>query len=335
MGLGKKRNLAKEQAYAPKKKTFKIGNKKNNNTGKSNTGSMAEEVFPIVHWFPGHMAKATRMIKEYIKKVDVVIELLDARIPRSSANPVITEVVGEKPHIIILNKADLADPKETKEWTEFFTHQGITVLSMDSKSGKGNKQLVKKVEELSRPIIERWQNKGIRSRAVRTIILGIPNVGKSTLINKLAGAAATRTADKPGHTRGQQWVKIGSNLELLDTPGVLWPKLEDQRAAARLAMTGAISDDVYDLESVIKRLISRLLLDHSDILRERYKLTTEELTTVEDIITAIGRRRGCLVSGGTIDLDKARRIIMNDYRNSKLGNITLDGVDEEPYYVKD
>lgn len=292
-----------------------------------------KEVFPVVHWFPGHMAKATRMIKDYVKKVDVVIELLDARIPRSSANPVITEVVGQKPHIIVLNKVDLADAKATKAWTEFFTAQGITVLAIDSKTGKGKKQLVKAVERLSKPIIDKWTAKGIRSRSVRMIILGIPNVGKSTLINSLAGAAATRTADKPGHTRGQQWVKIGKNLELLDTPGVLWPKLEDQRAAARLAMTGAISDDVYDLEAVMKQLLMQLTEQARDVLMARYKLKEEHLVSTDTLLDAIGRKRGCLVSGGVVDLDKARRIILNDYRSAKLGLLTLDAVDEEPYYT--
>lgn len=292
-----------------------------------------KEVFPVVHWFPGHMAKATRMIKDYVKKVDVVIELLDARIPRSSANPVITEVVGQKPHIIVLNKVDLADAKATKAWTEFFTAQGITVLAIDSKTGKGKKQLVKAVERLSKPIIDKWTAKGIRSRSVRTIIWGIPNVGKSTLINSLAGAAATRTADKPGHTRGQQWVKIGKNLELLDTPGVLWPKLEDQRAAARLAMTGAISDDVYDLEAVMKQLLMQLTEQARDVLMARYKLKEEHLVSTDTLLDAIGRKRGCLVSGGVVDLDKARRIILNDYRSAKLGLLTLDAVDEEPYYT--
>ncbi len=290
---------------------------------------------PIVHWYPGHMAKATRMIQEYIKKVDVVIELLDARIPRSSANPVIIDLIGQKPHIILLNKVDLADPKATKEWTEFFSSKGIAVLAIDSKSGKGNKQLLRTVEVLSRPIIERWLNKGIRSRSVRTIILGIPNVGKSTLINTLAGSAATRTANKAGHTRGQQWVKIGKNLELLDTPGVLWPKLEDQRAAARLAITGAISDDVYDLEAVMKQLVGYLKENTPEILVERYKLKPEEMENLDTILESIGRRRGCLVSGGVVDLDKARRIILADYRNAKLGTITLDSVDEEPYYVEE
>lgn len=294
-----------------------------------------QDVFPVVHWFPGHMAKATRMIKEYVKKVDVVIELLDARIPRSSANPVISEVVGQKPHIVVLNKADLANPQATKEWVAYFEKQGLTVLAIDSKTGKGNKQLVKAVERLAQPIIDKWKNKGIRSRSVRTIILGIPNVGKSTLINKLAGAAATRTADKPGHTRGQQWVKIGKDLELLDTPGVLWPKLEDQRAAARLAMTGAISDDVYDLESVMKQLLNQVNEANPDLLAERYTLKPEELGDANQLLESIGRRRGCLVSGGIVDLEKARRIVLADYRNQKLGNLTLDGVNEEPLATED
>ena len=294
-----------------------------------------QDVFPVVHWFPGHMAKDTRMIKEYVKKVDVVIELLDARIPRSSANPVISEVVGQKPHIVVLNKADLANPQATKEWVAYFEKQGLTVLAIDSKTGKGNKQLVKAVERLAQPIIDKWKNKGIRSRSVRTIILGIPNVGKSTLINKLAGAAATRTADKPGHTRGQQWVKIGKDLELLDTPGVLWPKLEDQRAAARLAMTGAISDDVYDLESVMKQLLNQVNEANPDLLAERYKLKPEELGDANQLLESIGRRRGCLVSGGIVDLEKARRIVLADYRNQKLGNLTLDGVNEEPLATED
>lgn len=294
-----------------------------------------QDVFPVVHWFPGHMSKATRMIKEYVKKVDVVIELLDARIPRSSANPVISEVVGQKPHIVVLNKADLANPQATKEWVAYFEKQGLTVLAIDSKTGKGNKQLVKAVERLAQPIIDKWKNKGIRSRSVRTIILGIPNVGKSTLINKLAGAAATRTADKPGHTRGQQWVKIGKDLELLDTPGVLWPKLEDQRAAARLAMTGAISDDVYDLESVMKQLLNQVNEANPDLLAERYKLKPEELGDANQLLESIGRRRGCLVSGGIVDLEKARRIVLADYRNQKLGNLTLDGVNEEPLATED
>ena len=286
---------------------------------------------PIVHWFPGHMAKATRMIQEHIKKVDVVIELLDARIPNSSSNPVISELAGNKPHVVMLNKTDLADPNETKEWVNHVREQGKTVVMMDSISGRGQKQLITAVQNLAKPIIDKWVAKGIRTRSVRTIILGIPNVGKSTLINKLAGTAATRTADKAGHTRGQQWVRIGKSLELLDTPGILWPKLEDQRAAMRLAITGSISDDVYDSETVMGHLLSYMLEKHPDVLVDRFKLQAEEMTDPMVALEAIGRRRGCLVKGGHVDLDKARRIVLADYRNGKWGLLSFDKVDEEPY----
>lgn len=290
---------------------------------------------PIVHWFPGHMAKATRMIQEQIKKVDVVCELLDARIPNSSSNPVISELAGNKPHVVILNKTDLADPKITKEWAEKFKSEGKTIIMMDSISGRGQKQLIGAVQNLAKPILERWQAKGIRTRSVRMIILGIPNVGKSTLINKLAGTAATRTADKAGHTRGQQWVRIGKSLELLDTPGILWPKLEDQRAATRLAITGSISDDVYDSETVMAHLLTYMLDNHPQVLAERFKLKEEEMADANLALEAIGRRRGCLVKGGLVDLDKARRIVLADFRNGKWGLLSFDKVDEEPYIVED
>ncbi|MCF0154452.1 MAG: ribosome biogenesis GTPase YlqF, partial [Veillonella sp.] len=228
-----------------------------------------------------------------------------------------------------------ADPKTTKAWAEHFKAQGKTVVMMDSISGRGQKQLVAAVQNLAKPIIDRWTAKGIRSRSVRTIILGIPNVGKSTLINKLAGTAATRTADKAGHTRGQQWVRIGKSLELLDTPGILWPKLEDQRAATRLAITGSISDDVYDSETVMGHLLSYMIENHPDVLQERFKLKEEEMTDAMVALESIGRRRGCLVKGGLVDLDKARRIVLADYRNGKWGLISFDKVDEEPYVVEE
>ena len=206
---------------------------------------------------------------------------------------------------------------------------------MDSISGRGQKQLITAVQNLAKPIIDKWVAKGIRTRSVRTIILGIPNVGKSTLINKLAGTAATRTADKAGHTRGQQWVRIGKSLELLDTPGILWPKLEDQRAAMRLAITGSISDDVYDAETVMGHLLSYMLEKHPDVLVDRFKLQAEEMTDPMVALEAIGRRRGCLVKGGHVDLDKARRIVLADYRNGKWGLLSFDKVDEEPYLVEE
>ncbi|MDY3982978.1 MAG: ribosome biogenesis GTPase YlqF [Veillonellaceae bacterium] len=308
-------------AYKKKKKKIKRTQEPNEE------GQKEVSVFPTVHWFPGHMAKATRMIKGYISKVDVVIELLDARIPKSSSNPVLTELIGQKPHIVVLNKSDLADPVMTKAWKENFQKEGMTVIDITSTTSRGIKALVRAVEVLSKPVIDKWLAKGIKARPIRTMILGIPNVGKSTLINTLAGTAATRTANKAGYTRGQQWVHIGKNIELLDTPGILWPKLEDQTGAAKLAMTGAIADDVVDLESIATQLISAIVMTDKTRLEERYKFTLSQEDTVDTILTMIGKKRGCLVSGGLIDMDKARRVLMTDYRDGRLGRLTLDAVE--------
>ncbi len=284
-----------------------------------------------INWFPGHMAKARRMIEEYIKKVDVVIELLDARIPQSSRNPMIKELINNKPHIVVLNKVDLADGEETKKWVAFFQDEGVSVVTVDSTNGRGTKKLLQVVAEKSKPVLEKWMKKGIRSRSTRTIILGIPNVGKSTLINVLAGTNATATADKPGKTRGQQWVKIGKNMELLDTPGVLWPRLEDQRAAARLAITGAISDDVYDIDTVVDALLDELAIHEQNTFKERYNIMPEDLKSHASMIEAVGKKRGCLMKGGIVDQEKARRIILGDYRDMKLGLITFDSPYEEQH----
>ena len=284
----------------------------------------------LINWYPGHMAKARRMIEENLKVIDVVIELLDARIPRSSANPIISELVGNKPHVIVLNKADLSSPEDVRMWTEYYKEQGIPVIAMNSTAGRGTKQLIKAVENLSAPIIDKWVSRGMKARSVRTIILGIPNVGKSTLINVLAGNAATKVADKPGQTKGKQWVKIGKNLELLDTPGVLWPKLEDQTAAYRLAATGAISEDVFDMSYVVGRLVKEVLANNKDVFLARFKLDPSVADEeAETIIEIIGRKRGCLLSGGIIDLEKARKIILNEFKDGKLGNFSLDHPDEE------
>lgn len=280
-----------------------------------------------INWFPGHMAKAHRMIREHLKMVDVVVELLDARIPASSANPVIDQVVEHKPRIIALNKADLAEQQETEKWAAYFRAQGLSVVPVEAVRGKGAKMLVNRVEAAASSKLKAWEAKGIRGRAARVMILGIPNVGKSSLINRLVGETAVRTADKPGVTRGKQWVKIGKNLELLDTPGVLWPKLEDQEAAFRLAVTGAIADDVYDMEDAVNRLLVLLRTRYAHRLAERYNLQTPLPETAEELLLLIGARRGCLRSGGTVDAEKARRIILNEFRSGKLGCFTLDQCD--------
>ena len=226
-----------------------------------------------INWFPGHMAKAHRMIREQLKLVDVVIELLDARLPHSSANPVIESIIAGKPRVVALNKADLAEPEWTEKWMTAFRNKGCPVIGLETLSGAGSKQLINRVEAAAKDKLAGLAAKGIRPRAVRAMILGIPNVGKSSLINRLLGTATARTGDKPGVTRGQQWLKIGKCLELLDTPGVLWPKLEDQEVAFKLAITGAISDDAVDLAKVVERLVVYLAKEYPDRLIGRYNLS--------------------------------------------------------------
>ncbi|WP_394349556.1 ribosome biogenesis GTPase YlqF [Propionispora hippei] len=277
-----------------------------------------------INWFPGHMAKAQRMMREHVKLVDVVIELVDARIPLSSANPVIADIIENKPRVVALNKADLAETAWTERWIETFRSQGLQAVAIDSMTGKGTKSLISKVEQGASAAIAKLVDKGVRPRAVRAMILGIPNVGKSSLINRLLGSATVRTADKPGVTRGKQWIKVSNNLELLDTPGVLWPKIEDPSVALRLAITGAINDEVYDLEQVMAKFLTMLREDYSERLSERYKLTLPLPEDSEELLRLIGSKRGCLRSGGVVDCDKARKIILNEFRGGKLGQFTLD-----------
>lgn len=284
---------------------------------------------PVLQWFPGHMKKAQRLIEENLKLVDVVIELLDARIPASSANPMLAEIVREKPRMIALNKADLADSKSTRLWLKYFREQGISAVAIDSLKGKGMKQLVNTAEELARPKTEKFVAKGGRVRAARCMILGIPNVGKSSLINRLAGAVKAKSANQPGVTRAKQWIKIGSNLDLLDTPGILWPKFEDQTVGLKLAFTGAINDDIYDREQVTALLLSSLRRDHPERLAERFKLKGEMPEDGLELLAAVGRKRGCLVKGGIVDLEKAQNIVLNEFRAGKLGLLTLDKLPEQ------
>ena len=277
----------------------------------------------IINWYPGHMAKAKRLIEENLRVIDVVIELVDARIPWSSTNPMISKLIGQKPSVLVLNKADLADPAIVKEWVNYYKGEGRNVITLNSKDGKGVKQLIALVRSLAAPKLARWKARGLKTRSVRTIILGIPNVGKSTLINKLTKRNAAKTADRPGETKGKQWVHLGGQLDLLDTPGVLWPKLENQVSAYRLAATGAISDTVFDMETVISSLIIELSHYYPEAVKARFKLDTLEAPPLA-IIEEIGRRRGCLVAGGTVDMEKAYKLILKEYREGKIGAISLD-----------
>ena len=286
--------------------------------------SEARADLPSLQWFPGHMKKARRLIEENLKMVDVVVELLDARIPVSSANPMLAEIIKGKPRLVALNKSDLADQGRTRAWVQHFQAQGIKAVAIDSIKGKGMKELVTLAEELARPWTDKLVAKGARPRAARCMILGIPNVGKSSLINRLAGAVKAKAADKPGVTRAKQWIKIGRNLELLDMPGILWPKFEDQRVGLKLAFTGAINDDIYDREAVAVLLLETLRRAHPERLRERFKFKEELPEGGPELLEAIGRKRGCLVKGGSVDLEKAQTIVLTEFRGGKLGQVTLD-----------
>lgn len=281
----------------------------------------------LIQWFPGHMAKTKRLITEHLKAVDLVAELLDARIPQSSANPMIAELTAGKPRVVILNKSDLADPEETKKWTAYYRAKGLKAIPLDSTKPQSKKVLIRAIQETAQPVIQKWQRRGLRNRPVRLMILGIPNVGKSTLINRLAGTKAARTANTPGHTRGKQWVRLQDGMDLLDTPGVLWPKFEDQTAAMRLAATGAIAGDVFDPDEIVPALMTTLAEMTPETLREKYGIEDVHQDP-QLLIEAAGKRRGCLLAGGRVDFGRAQQAVLFDFRNGRLGRITLDAAPE-------
>ena len=278
---------------------------------------------PSLQWYPGHMRKAERLVKENLKLVDVVVELLDARIPMSSANPILREIIGGKPRVIVLNKADLADETATRAWVKHFAEQGVTAVPVDAVKGRGVKELVQAIAKCAKPKTDKLVQHGAKARAARCMILGIPNVGKSSLINRLSGGAKTKVENRPGVTRAKQWIRLGAQLELLDMPGILWPKFEDQQAALHLAFTGAINDNVYDVSSVVLLLLDTLRIKYPSDLKERYRLD-EELTSGLELLEIIGRKRGCLRAGGKIDYEKAEQIVLTDFRSGRLGRVILD-----------
>ena len=278
---------------------------------------------PSLQWYPGHMRKAERLVKENLKLVDVVVELLDARIPMSSANPVLREIVCGKPRVIVLNKADLADEATTRAWMKYFAAQGITAVPVDAVKGRGVKELVQAIAKYAKPKTDKLVQHGAKARAARCMILGIPNVGKSSLINRLSGESKTKVENRPGVTRAKQWIRINAQLELLDMPGILWPKFEDQQAALHLAFTGAINDNVYDVASVVLLLLDTLRVKYPSDLTERYCLDGNLPRGVE-LLEEIGRKRGCLRAGGKIDYEKAEQIVLTDFRSGRLGYVTLD-----------
>ncbi len=279
-----------------------------------------------IQWFPGHMAKTRRLIAENLKLVDVIIELLDARIPFSSRNPEINSLINNKPRLIAFNKSDLADDRISRQWIKWYAEQGIDCILINSINGKGLNEIKARARELMSEKIERNKAKGKLFTPVRTMVVGIPNVGKSSFINKIVGRATAVTGDRPGVTRGKQWIRINSEIELLDTPGILWPKFEDQEVGMNLAFTGAIKDDIMDTGEVAMELLHRLSKTYNTELCTRFKLEPETIKDMEplELLETVGRKRGCIVSKGEIDYSRISAIVLDEFRGGKIGRVTLE-----------
>ncbi len=282
-----------------------------------------------IQWYPGHMAKARREIGEAVKQVDVVIELVDARIPKSSRNPILNEIIADKPRIIVLNKADLADKIENQKWINYFKTKNQVAIETNSNQGLGMKKVVDAAYELMKEKLERKEKQGMVGASIKAMIVGIPNVGKSTFINKVAGKSTAETGNKPGVTKRNQWVRLNEKIQLLDTPGVLWPKFDDELTARHLAYIGTIKDTIMDVEELSLFLVEELLVENKEKLFERYKIDSNfEYEMPLEVLEEIGRKRGCLVKGGEIDYTKVANIIIDEFRTGKIGNITLESAPE-------
>lgn len=277
-------------------------------------------------WYPGHMTKARRMMEENIKLIDLVIELVDARIPLSSRNPDIDGLAKNKARIILLNKSDLSDERKNVMWIDYFIKKGFYVLKLNSKSGAGVKQVNQTIVLACKEKIERDKRKGILNRPVRAMVVGIPNVGKSTFINAFAGKACAKTGNKPGVTKGKQWIRLNKNVELLDTPGILWPRFENQEVGQRLAMIGSMNDEVLNLDELALDTIKFLLKEYPGNLKERYGI--EEDAEALQVMEAIAARRGCVKQGGITDYEKTAGIVLDDFRSGRTGRITLEVPEE-------
>ena len=273
-------------------------------------------------WYPGHITKTRRMMQEDIKLIDLVIEVLDARVPMGSRNPDIDGLAGNKARLILLNKADLADERATKEWSEYFKQKGFFVVAINARNKTGFKTIQNEIQKACSEKIARDLKRGIKNRPIRAMVVGIPNVGKSTFINSYAGKACTKTGNKPGVTKGKQWIKLNRSVELLDTPGILWPKFEDQMVGLRLALIGSIKDEILNVEELALELIKYLRANYSGILTERYKV--EEEGSDADVLKNIALNRNCVQKGNEIDYLKAANIILEEFRNGKIGKITLE-----------
>ena len=302
---------------------------------KKNNGSQESFSKVPISWFPGHMAKTRRQIVEDLKMVDIVVEILDARIPISSQNPDLKNILQNKTVIKVLNKSDLADSRETKKWKEYFNQQGIQAVIVNSSTGYGIDETIRKIEEMMKDKLEMLAEKGRTGRKIRAMIVGIPNVGKSSFINRVARKNSAEVGNRPGVTKNKQWIRINDKVELLDTPGVLWPKFENEEVALNLSFTGTIKDDILAQTEIAYQLLKYLLNNYMDNVCERYNFKKEEIEeileqdnseniNIYEIMQIIGKKRGAIISGGNIDDEKTAKIILDDFRTGKLGNISLE-----------
>ena len=287
---------------------------------------MADAIKQTVQWFPGHMAKTRRLIKESLRQVDAVVMLLDARIPESSKNPEIDSLTEGKPKIILLNKADLADPRATKQWIDYYESRGAAALAVDCRSGKGLNQFRPLVREVLRDTIRRNEEKGMPGKTLRIMVVGIPNTGKSSFINRMGAGGKAKVEDRAGVTRSNQWFVIGGGIEMLDTPGVLWPKFEDPEVGDKLAFTGGVKDQILDIETLAVRFLAVMRDNYPEMLTERYKICGFDGKEPYEILEMIGRKRGMLIRGGEIDTMRAAIAVLDEYRGGKLGRMTLEWV---------
>lgn len=277
-----------------------------------------------INWFPGHMTKTRRIMEQTQKLIDIVIELVDARLPQSSRNPSIDEIFPSKPRLLVLNKADIADEALNREWENSFRKQGLYVKSVSSTTGKSINGIFSDCREILKEKIERDRQRGLVNRPIKIMVVGIPNVGKSSFINKLAGRKSAVTGDRPGVTRGQQWIRLKNGFEILDTPGILWPKFEDSAVGEKLAFTGAIKDEILDTEYIAVKLMSFLGKNYPEALAERYKMQDFGGLDGYELLQLMGKKRGFVISGGEIDTERAAKILLDEFRGAKLGRITLE-----------
>ncbi|MGN0554816.1 MAG: ribosome biogenesis GTPase YlqF [Candidatus Fimenecus sp.] len=290
---------------------------------------MADSIKQTVQWFPGHMAKTRRLIKECLPQVDAVTEVLDARVPESSRNPELSDLIGDKPRIVLLNKCDVADDRATKQWVAHYQKTcAAAVLPVDCKSGKGLNQFVPLMREVLKEKIEKNEARGMAGKPLRIMVVGIPNTGKSSFINKMAGRNRAEVADKAGVTRHNRWFVIGNGMELLDTPGVLWPKFDDPKVGDKLAFIGSVKDTVVDCETLAVRLLEIMQTEYADHLSERYKISDFADLQPWELLELIGRKRGMMIKGGEVDYTRVSVMLLDEYRGGKLGKITLDRVGE-------